>query len=203
MQQGFFSVQQACPHCHGAGETISHPCSDCRGQGRRQESKKLSVKIPAGIDNGDRIRLTGEGEAGFNGGSSGDLYVQANIKPHTLFERHENDLLCELPISFVTAAIGGEIDVPTLDGRVKLKIPAETQSGKLFRLRGKGVKALRKNTVGDLLCRVVVETPVNLDKQQKELLQQLEESLHKGNKHYPKTTSWLDSIKKFFEHVKS
>ncbi|GAB4299035.1 MAG: molecular chaperone DnaJ [Thiohalomonadaceae bacterium] len=201
MQQGFFSLQQTCPRCHGSGKIITDPCGKCHGQGRVQEQKTLSVKVPAGVDNGDRIRLSGEGEAGLHGGPAGDLYVQIHVREHPIFTRDENNLACEVPISFVTAALGGELDVPTLGGRVKLKIPAETQSGKLFRLRGKGVKSVRGGDVGDLICRVVVETPVNLTSKQKELLQQFEASLN-GDKHSPKASSWLDGVKKFFEDMK-
>jgi len=201
IQQGFFSIQQTCPGCHGEGKIISDPCNACHGQGRVRESKKLTVKIPAGVDNGDRVRLSGEGEAGIHGGPAGDLYVQVSVKPHTIFERHEGDLHCEVPISFVTAATGGTIEVPTLEGRVALKIPAETQTGKAFRLRGKGMKSVRGYATGDLLCKVVVETPVNLSREQKELLTQFEESLEKG-KHSPRSSSWFDGVKKFFEDMK-
>ncbi|RJQ48264.1 MAG: molecular chaperone DnaJ [Gammaproteobacteria bacterium] len=203
MQQGFFSLQQTCPRCRGSGELISDPCAACHGQGRIQEPKTLSVKIPAGVDNGDRIRLSGEGEAGFKGGPPGDLYVHINVREHPIFAREGNDLLCEVPVSFITAALGGELEVPTLDGRVKLKIPPETQSGKLFRLRGKGVRSVRGGEAGDLLCRVTVETPVNLNARQKALLNELEQSLSEGGrKHSPRASSWLDGIKKFFEDLR-
>ena len=201
IQQGFFSIQQTCPNCHGEGTIVTDPCPDCHGQGRVRESKKLTVKIPAGVDNGDRVRLSGEGEAGIHGGPAGDLYVQINIKAHPIFERHENDLHCEVPISFVTAALGGSIEVPTLEGRVTLKIPAETQTGKSFRLRGKGMKSVRGYGTGDLICKVVVETPVNLSREQKELLMSLQQSLDKG-KHSPRSSSWFDGVKKFFEDMK-
>ncbi len=157
MQQGFFSVQQTCPRCHGAGKQIKDPCTNCRGQGSVDETKTLSVKVPAGVDTGDRIRLTGEGQAGARGGPSGDLYVEMHVMPHQIFQRDGRDLHCEIPISFIDAAVGGELEVPTLDGRVKLKIPSETQTGKLFRLRSKGVTPIRGGGRGDLLCRVVVE----------------------------------------------
>jgi len=203
IQQGFFSIQQTCPGCHGEGKIIKDPCPDCHGQGRVRESKKLTVKIPAGVDNGDRVRLSGEGEAGSHGGSAGDLYVQISVKAHSIFERQDNDLHCEVPISFVTAAIGGSIEVPTLEGRVTLKIPAETQTGKVFRLRSKGMKSVRGHGQGDLLCRVAVETPVNLSREQKELLTQLQESLESSKKtHSPRSTSWFDGVKKFFEDMK-
>ncbi len=204
MQQGFFSLQQTCPRCHGSGQIIETPCPKCRGQGRVEQHKTLSVKIPAGVDTGDRIRLAGEGEAGENGGPPGDLYVHIHVRPHEIFERRGNDLYSEVPISVVTAALGGELDVPTLDGRVKLKIPPETQSGKQFRLRGKGVQAVRGSEVGDLICRVVVETPVNLTKKQKELLRELEASMAGDSVHHsPRASSWLDGVKKFFEDMKS
>jgi molecular chaperone DnaJ len=177
MQQGFFSVQQTCPTCRGTGKQIKDPCGKCHGQGRVQEDKTLSVKVPAGVDTGDRIRLAGEGEAGVNGGPSGDLYVQVQVRDHSIFTRDGANLYCEVPISFPTACIGGELEVPTLNGKVKLKIPAETQTGKLFRLRGKGVKPVRGGAVGDLLCRVQIETPVRLTKEQKALLEKLRDSL--------------------------
>ena len=202
MQQGFFSIQQTCPRCHGKGKLIAEPCTNCQGQGRVQEHKTLSVKVPAGVDTGDRIRLSGEGEASDSGGPPGDLYVQVNVREHAIFTREDNNLFCEVPISFITAALGGELDVPTLDGRVKLKVPAETQTGKVFKLRGKGVKSLRGGAVGDLLCKVVVETPVNLNNRQKTLLSEFEDTmLEGGQKHSPRATSWLDGVKKFFENI--
>lgn len=203
MQQGFFSIQQTCPDCHGEGTIISDPCSDCHGQGRVRDRKTLSVKIPAGVDSGDRVRLAGEGEAGVHGGPSGDLYVQITVKEHPIFKRRENNLLCEIPISFVCAALGGEIKVPTLDGEVSLKIPHETQTGKVFRLRGKGVKSVRGQGLGDLLCSVVVEIPVNLNPEQSEYLKKFQESLdndaNTGKSHSPKTASWFTKVKSFFE----
>ncbi|HFD91837.1 MAG TPA: molecular chaperone DnaJ [Gammaproteobacteria bacterium] len=204
MQQGFFSIQQTCPRCKGSGRIITDPCGSCRGSGRVRETKTLSVKIPPGVDTGDRIRLAGEGEAGENGGPPGDLYVQIRVKPHPIFTREGNNLYCEMPISFVTLALGGELEVPTLDGRVKLKVPPETQTGKVFRLRGKGVRSIHDDGVGDLLCRVVVETPVHLNPHQKELLREFEATLQERNgKHSPKHRSWLDGVKKFFEDLKS
>ena len=199
MQQGFFSIQQTCPDCRGHGQVIKNPCPDCRGEGRKHEYKNLSVKIPAGINDGDRVRLSGEGEAGAFGGPPGDLYVQIHLQPHGVFQREENNLICEVPITFAIAAVGGELDVPTLEGHVKLKIPAETQSGKMFRLRGKGVKPLRGNAVGDLICRVVVETPINLSQTQKDMLRSFDESLNKENIHNPKASTWFSAVKKFFE----
>jgi len=203
MQQGFFSIQQTCPRCRGAGKIISDPCTTCHGHGRVKETKTLSVKIPAGVDTDDRIRLAGEGEAGEHGGPAGDLYVLVRVRSHPIFVREGSDLHCEMPIGFVTAALGGELDVPTLEGRVVLKIPAETQTGKLFRLRGKGVRPVQGGRIGDLLCRVVVETPVNLSEQQKEQLREFERSLQeKSEKHNPRARGWLDGVKKFFEDLK-
>ena len=198
MSQGFIAVQQTCPTCRGRGQVISDPCGVCHGQGRVQESKTLSVKVPAGVDTGDRIRLAGEGEAGPEGGPPGDLYVQIHVREHSLFKREGRNLYCEVPISIVDAILGGEIEVPTLDGRVKLKIPPETQTDRVFRLRGKGVASVRGGGPGDLLCRVVLETPVNLNSEQKDLLRQLQESLEKG-KHSPKRASWFEGVKKFFD----
>ncbi len=200
MQQGFFSVQQTCPTCRGKGSVIDDPCNVCHGNGRVQEHKTLSVKVPAGVDNGDRIRLAGEGEAGESGGPAGDLYVQIMVKEHKIFSREENNLFCDVPISFGAAALGGELEVPTLSGKVKLKIPPGTQTGKMFRMRGKGVKPVRGGPVGDLICRVAVETPVNLTEQQKDLIRQLDSSMQDGGKrHTPQSTSWLDGVKNFFE----
>ncbi len=202
MQQGFFSVQQTCPRCHGKGSVISDPCPACRGAGRVQESKTLSVKVPPGVDSGDRIRLAGEGEPGEYGGSPGDLYVQVIVGEHPIFKRDGNHLYCEVPIGFATAALGGELEVPTLGGKVKLKVPEGTQTGKLFRVRGKGVKPVRGGLVGDLLCRVVVETPVRLNEKQKELLRELDANMREGgDKHSPHSSSWLDGVKKFFESM--
>lgn len=203
MQQGFFSIQQTCPECHGTGQMIKDRCAPCRGEGRVPETKTLNIKIPPGVDNGDRIRLAGEGEAGPFGGPPGDLYVQVHVRDHHLFTREGPNLHCEVPISFGVAALGGEIEVPTLDGRVKLKIPAETQTGKLFRLRGKGVKTLRGQGPGDCLCRVIVETPVNLSVAQKEALQQFDTSLAGSeDKHSPQARSWFKNVKAFFEEMK-
>jgi molecular chaperone DnaJ len=204
IQQGFFSLQQTCPRCRGTGKIIKDPCATCHGHGRVQEHKTLSVKIPAGVDTGDRIRLAGEGEAGEHGGPPGDLYVHVSVKDHPIFTREETNLYCEMPISFVTAALGGELEVPTLEGKVTLKIPAETQSGAVFRLRGKGVKSVHGGGTGDLMCRVAVETPVNLSARQKELLREFEQSLSQedGGSHNPKERSWFDGVKKFFEDMK-
>lgn len=202
MQQGFFSIQQTCPTCRGNGTIIEEVCSHCRGRGRIQEEKTLSVRVPAGVDTGDRIRLAGEGERGEYGGPPGDLYVQIQVREHPIFTREDSDLHCQVPIGFVTAALGGELEVPTLDGKVMLKIPAGTQTGKMFRVRGKGVKTVRGGVVGDLICRVTVETPVNLTERQKELLRELEASVQEGgSRHSPQSHSWLDSVKGFFDKL--
>jgi len=199
MQQGFFSIQQTCPRCHGTGKQIASPCSDCHGAGRVKHHKTLSVKIPAGVDNDDRIRLSGEGEAGINGGPAGDLYVVIQITPHPVFQRSHSDLHCEMPISFATAALGGEIEIPTLDGSARIKIPAETQSGKVFRLRGKGIQGVRSSTHGDLHCHVVVETPVSLTERQKELLREFQDINDQDSaRHSPRSKSWMDKVKEFF-----
>ncbi|MDX1556038.1 MAG: DnaJ C-terminal domain-containing protein, partial [Xanthomonadales bacterium] len=201
---GIFSVQQTCPACHGSGRQIKDPCVDCSGQGRVRETRTLSVKIPPGVDNGDRIRLAGEGEAGANGGQTGDLYVEVRVRPHKIFERDGDDLYCEVPISFTMATLGGQLEIPTLDGQVKLKIPAETQSGRLFRLKGKGVRSVRSNRQGDLMCRVQVETPVKLSAEQKELLKQFEQSIGKNTaKHNPRARGWMDSVRQFFTRATS
>ncbi|PIE39547.1 MAG: molecular chaperone DnaJ [Gammaproteobacteria bacterium] len=203
MQQGFFQVQQTCPKCGGSGKTINDPCPGCLGRGMEEETKTLSVKVPPGVDTGDRIRLSGEGEAGPNGGPSGDLFVQIAVKPHPLFERDGKNLYCEVPITFVDAALGGELEIPTLDGRVKLRIPDGTQTGKLFRLRGKGVKPVRGGSVGDLLCRAVVETPVNLTRRQRELMEELRNTMGEGgSSQSPRQTSWFEGVKNFFEDMK-
>ncbi|MBI5330148.1 MAG: molecular chaperone DnaJ [Betaproteobacteria bacterium] len=199
MQQGFFSIQQACPRCHGSGKVIADPCGHCHGEGRVKKHKTLSVRIPSGVDEGDRIRLSGEGEAGINGGPPGDLYVQIHLKPHAVFQRDHDDLHCELPVSITIAALGGVIEIPTLDGSASLKIPAETQTGKVFRLRGKGVKGVRSQHPGDLMAHIVLETPVNLTERQKELLREFETCCtgHEG-KHNPRAKSFMDKVKEFF-----
>lgn len=204
VSQGFFSLQQTCPRCRGQGRIVTDPCRTCGGAGRVEKRKTLSVRIPPGVDTGDRIRLAGEGEAGPAGGPPGDLYVQVEVKPHGIFARDGRNLHCEVPISIGDAALGGEIDVPTLDGRVKLKVPPGTQSGKLFRLRGKGVVPVRGGGPGDLLCRVVVETPVNLTSRQKEILEELRSSMKQGGeKHSPKESSWFKGVKDFFDGLTS
>ncbi len=202
MSQGFFSIQQACPACRGSGQQVENPCGSCQGRGRVQKSKTLAVKVPAGVDNGDRIRLTGEGEAGQNGGPPGDLYVEIRIQPHDIFERDGADLSCGIPVNFAVAALGGAVQVPTLDGEVTLKIPAETQSGRVFRLRGKGVRPVRGSGPGDLFCRVEVETPVNLTAEQKRLLEAFNDALLAGgDRHRPRNRSWLDGVRRFFEKM--
>ncbi len=200
MQHGFIAVQQTCRACHGEGKVIKDPCASCHGQGVTQQRKTLSVKVPAGVDTGDRIRLSGEGDAGRHGAPSGDLYVQIKVRPHRIFKREDTNLYCEVPIGFVTAAAGGDIEVPTLKGKVKLSIPEGTQTHKLFRLRGKGIKALRGSGVGDLLCRVVIETPIKLSDEQKGHLRQFDQLLEVDNKnHRPKSNSWFDTVKDFFK----
>ncbi|SES88726.1 molecular chaperone DnaJ [Nitrosomonas marina] len=199
MQQGFFSIQQTCPKCHGNGKIITDPCSTCHGTGRVKRHKTLNVKIPAGVDEGDRIRVSGEGEAGVNGGPPGDLYVVIHLASHPVFQRDGDHLHCEIPISFTTAALGGEIEVPTLEGHARIKVPAETQTGKIFRLRSKGIKGVRSHDKGDLLCHVIVETPVKLTARQKELLEELESISQKDNsRHSPRAKSWMDKAREFF-----
>ena len=202
MQQGFFSIQQTCPACKGAGSVIMDPCSSCHGRGRIPKTKHLSVKVPAGVDDGDRIRLSGEGEAGRNDGPPGDLYVEIRVNPHKLFTRAGTDLTCEVPVGFATVALGGEVQLPTLDGHVSLKIPPGTQSGKVFRLRGKGVITVRDKRSGDLFARVVVETPVSLTEEQKAMLRKLDESINSGGeKHNPRAEGWVETVKRFFERI--
>lgn len=204
MTQGFFSVQQTCPTCHGRGTVIKDPCRNCHGEGRIKETKTLSVKVPPGVDNGDRIRLSGEGEASSNGGAPGDLYVQVSVRDHSIFERDGRHLYCDVPVSFPDAVLGGDLEVPTLSGRVKLRIPQETQTGKLFRLRGKGVTPVRGGSAGDLMCRIVVETPVNLNKEQADLIRQLKSSLDSsGSKQSPRKSSWFEGVKSFFDDMKA
>ncbi len=200
MQQGFFSIQQTCPKCHGSGKIIPEPCAACGGAGRIKRNKTLEVKIPAGIDNGMRIRSSGNGEPGTNGGPPGDLYVEIHIKPHEVFQREGDDLHCEMPISFTKAALGGEIEVPTLGGKVSFTIPEGTQTGKTFRLKGKGVKGVRSGYAGDLFCHVLVETPVKLTDKQKDLLKEFERLTKEGGaKHSPQSKGWMDKVKDFFE----
>ncbi len=197
VQQSIFTIQQPCPRCKGRGRIVSNPCDTCLGQGRVRQEKTLDVTVPAGVDTGDRIRLSGEGEAGRNGGPAGDLYVEMQVREHPIFEREGSNLSCEVPISFTTAALGGTVDVPTLNGEVVLKIPPETQSGRVFKLREKGVTPVRGGTTGDLFCRVVVETPVGLGTEQKELLRRFEAMLQEGS-HKPREKSFFEGVKKFF-----
>jgi molecular chaperone DnaJ len=200
MQQGFFSIQQTCPKCHGTGKIIVDPCAPCGGAGRIKRNKTLEVKIPVGIDNGMRIRSSGNGEPGTNGGPSGDLYVEIHIKPHAVFQREGDDLHCEMPISFAKAALGGDIEVPTLSGKVSFTIPEGTQSGKTFRLKGKGIKGVRSGYAGDLFCHVAVETPVKLTEKQKDMLRDFEKlTTEGGSKHSPQSKTWKDKVKDFFE----
>src|SRR5436190_17257159 len=199
VSQGFFSIQQACPQCHGTGKIIPEPCPTCDGAGRIKKYKTLSVKIPAGVDQDDRIRLSGEGEAGMNGGPPGDLYVVVNLKPHAVFQREGADLHCEMPISFATAALGGEIEIPTLEGHAKVKVPAETQTGQVFRLRNKGIRPVRGSVTGDLYCHVAVETPVKLTSRQKELLREFDEINERDpGAHNPRAKSFMDKVRDFF-----
>jgi len=199
MRQGFFSIQQTCPQCHGSGKIIPEPCESCQGAGRIRKHKTLSVKIPAGVDQDDRIRLSGEGEAGVNGGPTGDLYVVVQLKPHAVFQREGADLHCEMPIGFATAALGGEIEIPTLEGHAKVKIPPETQTGQVFRLRNKGIRPVRGSVIGDLYCHVAVETPVKLTSRQKEILREFEAiNLQDPAAHSPKQKSFFDKLKEFF-----
>ena len=199
VSQGFFSIQQTCPTCHGRGKVVAEPCATCQGAGRMKKHKTLSVKIPPGVDQDDRIRLTGEGEAGLNGGPSGDLYVVVNLKEHAVFQREGADLHCEMPIGFATAALGGELEIPTLDGHATIKIPPETQTGQTFRLRNKGIRPVRGSVHGDLYCHVAIETPVNLTSRQKELLREFETISDKDpGSHNPRAKSFMDKVRDFF-----
>ncbi|MCZ2496013.1 molecular chaperone DnaJ [Xylophilus sp. Kf1] len=199
MRQGFFSVQQTCPTCHGTGRVIPEPCTACHGKGQVKKQKTLEVKIPAGIDDGMRIRSVGNGEPGTNGGPAGDLYIEIRVRKHDIFERDGDDLHCQVPVSFITAALGGEIEVPTLAGKAAIDIPEGTQAGKQFRLRGKGIKGVRASYPGDLYCHIAVETPVKLTEHQRKLLRELEDSLKKGGaKHSPSGESWTDKLKNLF-----
>ncbi len=202
VQQGFFTLQQTCPECRGAGQTIKDPCIDCSGSGRVQKERTISIKIPPGVDQDDRIRLSSEGEAGMKGGPPGDLYVDVNIRPHPIFKREGSNLFCEVPISFTKAALGGTVEVPTIDGAVNLTIPTETQSGEVFRLRGKGVQSYRDRVLGDLFCNIQIETPVNLNADQKNILKSFEESISKSKKeHRPNKNKWTESVKNFFNRL--
>jgi molecular chaperone DnaJ len=205
MQRGIFTMQQPCPHCGGRGQIISNPCKACHGNGRVEEEKVLSVKIPAGVDNGDRIRLAGEGEAGPVGTAPGDLYVEVRVRPHDIFVRDGDDLHCDVPIRISQAALGDTVRVPTLGGEAEIRIPAETQTGKVFRLRDKGVKSVRSRRPGDLYCKAVVETPVNLTAEQRTLLEQFEATFvgDGARKHSPKSSTFLDGVKGFWDRMVS
>ena len=205
IQRGIFTMQQPCPQCGGRGQVVSNPCEHCHGNGRTEEEKVLSVKIPAGVDNGDRIRLAGEGEAGPAGTPPGDLYVEVRVRPHDIFQRDGDDLHCEVPIRITQAALGDVVQVPTLDGETEIRIPAETQSGKVFRLRGKGVKSVRSRAPGDLYCKVEVETPVNLTVRQRELLEEFEATFtgEGARRHSPKASTFLDGVKGFWDRMVS
>jgi molecular chaperone DnaJ len=205
MQRGIFAMQQPCPHCAGRGQVIVNPCKACHGSGRVEDEKTLEVKVPAGVDSGDRIRLAGEGEAGPAGAPPGDLYVEVRVRPHELFERDGDDLHCEVPIRISQAALGDSVRVPTLGGEAEIRIPAETQSGKVFRLRDKGVKSVRSRAPGDLYCKVVVETPVNLTSEQRELLEQFEATFvgDGARRHSPKSSPFLDGVKGFWDRMVS
>jgi len=202
VQQGFFTLQQTCPACRGTGQSIPYPCADCNGSGRVQKNRTISIKIPSGVDNDDRIRLSNEGEAGINGGPSGDLYVDITVKEHSIFTREGSNLFCNVPTSYSTAVLGGVVKVPTIDGAVNLTIPSETQSGKVFRLRNKGITSYRDTRIGDLYCKLQIETPVNLNSKQKSLLKQFEESINISSKnHRPHKSSWKKSVKQFFDRL--
>jgi molecular chaperone DnaJ len=199
VSQGFFSIQQTCPQCHGTGKVVPEPCPTCSGAGRIRKHKTLSVKIPAGVDQDDRIRLNGEGEAGANGGPTGDLYVVVTLKPHPVFQREGADLHCEMPVSFATAALGGDIEIPTLDGHAKLKIPPETQTGQVFRLRNKGIRPVRGSVIGDLYCHLSLETPVKLTARQKDLLREFESINEQDpDSHSPRSKNWFEKVREFF-----
>ena len=202
VQQGFFTLQQTCPECRGTGQTIQSPCQDCNGSGRVNKNRTISLKIPAGVDDNDRIRLSNEGEAGLNGGPSGDLYVDINIREHSIFTREGKNLFCTVPIGYSSAVLGGVVQVPTINGAVNLTIPAETQSGKLFRLKARGIRSHRDRMTGDLFCKVQVETPINLNSKQKDLLKEFENSIKKSSRnHRPQKSNWKDSVKKFFDRL--
>ncbi|WP_254461237.1 molecular chaperone DnaJ [Xanthomonas sacchari] len=205
IQRGIFAMQQTCPHCAGRGQIVQNPCGVCRGAGRVEETKVLSVKIPAGVDNGDRIRLSGEGEAGPAGTPPGDLYVEVRVREHAIFQRDGDDLHCEVPIRISQAALGDTVRVATLGGEAEIRIPAETQTGKLFRLRGKGVRSVRSRSEGDLYCRVVVETPINLTADQRKLLEQFESTFtgEDARKHSPKSATFIDGVKGFWDRMTS
>ena len=200
MRQGFFSIQQTCPHCHGSGKIIPEPCTTCSGQGRIKKNKTLEVKIPAGINEGMRIRSSGNVEPGPNGGPNGDLYIEIRIKQHEIFERDGDDLHCTVPVGMTAAALGGAVEVPTLGGKAEIDLPEGTQHGKTFRLRGKGIKGVRSSYPGDLYCHVSIETPIKLTEHQRKLLKELDESFRKaGDRHSPNAKTWSDRVKDLFK----
>jgi len=200
MRQGFFSIQQTCPTCHGSGKIIPEPCQTCHGQGRLKRNKTLEVKIPAGINEGMRIRSSGNGEPGPNGGPNGDLYIEIRIKQHEIFERDGDDLHCTVPVGMTAAALGGAVEVPTLGGKAEIDLPEGTQHGKTFRLRGKGIKGVRSSYPGDLYCHVSIETPIKLTEHQRKLLKELDESFRKaGDRHSPNAKTWSDRVKDLFK----
>ena len=204
IQQGFFSLHQTCHRCRGKGTIIASPCSTCSGSGTVSKNKTLSVKVPPGVGTGDRIRLGGEGSTGRRGGHPGDLYVDINVKKHPVFTREEANLHCKVPIGFATATLGGEIEVPTLKGKHSLKIPAGTQNGKRFVIHGKGIIPVRTRDVGNLICHVEIETPINLSKKQKELLRQFQDAMHDSKEtHDPERNSWSHRVQSFFAGLKS
>jgi len=200
LRQGFFSIQQTCPHCHGSGKIIPEPCGTCHGAGKLKKQKTLEVKIPAGINEGMRIRSAGNGEPGVNGGPAGDLYIEIHLKQHDIFERDSDDLHCTVPVLLTTAALGGSIEVPTLGGKAEIELPEGTQHGKTFRLKGKGIKGLRSSYPGDLYCHISVETPVKITEHQRKLLKELDKSFREaGDKHSPSSKSWTDRVKDLFK----
>ena len=202
MQQMGFSLQQTCPKCHGQGKVVTDPCLDCDGHGRVHKTSRLSVEIPAGIDHGNQIRLSGKGEAGPGGAPPGDLYVQIHLRSHPIFERDGNNVYCQIPIGFTTAALGGTVEIPTLGGRANLKVKPETQTGEVVRLRGKGIRGIRSQQVGNQYCKLIVETPVNLTHEQKSLLEDFEEKIQKGGaRHTPGLSNWTQKIKTFWERI--
>jgi len=200
VQQGFFTLQQTCPECRGSGETIKNPCTICSGSGRKRTNRTIAIKIPAGVDNADRIRLSGEGEAGARGGTQGDLYIFIDVSQHKIFERDGHNLFCRVPVSMARAALGGDIEVPTMDGgRSRVKVPPGSQSGRQMRLRSKGMPAIKSTQYGDMFIELAVETPVNLTARQKELLAEFEDLSEDNN---PETNSFFSSVKSFWDQMK-
>lgn len=201
VQQGFFTIERSCHTCQGAGKIIKNPCKSCAGTGKTRKERSLNVSIPAGVEDGTRIRLSGEGEAGFRGGPNGDLYIFISVKPHKIFRREGANIYCKVPLKFTTAALGGSIEVPTIEGgRVKVNVPQGTQTGHQFRLKGKGMSVLRGSSRGDMYIEVQVETPVKLDKKQKDLLQEFDKSA--GKESSPESESFFSKVKEFWEDLK-